>query len=290
MALDQVVALDAVAALCDATAVRYRLIGRLAGGETGAHEIAGPDDDRFVLKWETDPESQVLRRRGADLAERLRVEAAWPVPRQQVVEHEGWLFVIQELLNGAPITTLTHPIVDQLLELHERRLALRVPEPDDRWPAELLRTLVVGGRGYCHHESLRSYDQRTARLVERIEEIGRSIDPAELPGGEIVHWDWHPGNLLQSDGRLRAVVDTDFVTTGDARFDLVTLAMSSLEAESDPGVRERLEHVALDELTAVQRAAYVGHLLVRFLDWPIRGRRDDEIEVWLSHADRLLGS
>jgi hypothetical protein len=34
----------------------------------------------MVLKWETDPDSQTLRREGVELTERLRIEAGWPVP------------------------------------------------------------------------------------------------------------------------------------------------------------------------------------------------------------------
>ena len=46
-------------------------------------------------------------------------------------------------------------------------------------------------------------DARTARLLDRIVEIGHGIDPRKLPGGDIVHWDLHSGNLLQIGDRLR---------------------------------------------------------------------------------------
>ena len=49
-----------------------------------------------------------------------------------------------------------------------------------------------------------------ARVVERIEEMGRALDPADLPGGGVVHGDLHPGNMLQIEGRLSAVVDLDY--------------------------------------------------------------------------------
>ncbi len=278
----------AVAALEQATGTAYELRGRLAGGETGAHEIVSPDGERFVFKWETDPESQIARRRGIELTERLRVEARWPVPCQDVVEHGGSLFVLQQFLPGTPVDELTHELVDQLFELHEQRLTVTVTDPGSAGPDELIRTLVTGGRGYCLHAPLRAYDPRTARLVERIEAIGRSLDPDQLPGDDVVHWDWHPGNLLQAKGRLTAVIDTDFATTGDARFDLVTLAATSWTVPCAPGVRDRLTHAAFDTLTEQQHAAYGGHLLLRFLDWPIRRHRPDEIEFWLARVEDLL--
>jgi hypothetical protein len=279
---------SAVAALTQATGRPYELRGRMAGGETGAHEVTGPAGERLVFKWETDPASQIDRRRGAELTERLRVEASWPVPRQEVVEHHDVMFVLQELLPGVPLGELTHELLDELLELHERRLALSVPVTDQSWPQGLLRTLVIGGRGYCRHESLRDYDGRTARLVDRIEAIGRSLVPDDLPGGDVVHWDWHPGNILECDGSLSAVIDNDFVTTGDARFDLVTLAVASLTMPCAPGTRDRLMDAAFVALTDRQRDAYVGHLLIRVLDWPIRSHRTDEIEFWLARVDYLL--
>lgn len=284
-------AADAVAVLVRASGVAYELRGRLAGGETGAHEVASPDGERLVLKWETEPQAQVARRRGVELTERLRIEARWPVPRQAVVEHDETTFILQELLPGAPIEVLTDDLADQLIELHERRLAMpvSVDTADPPWPGELIRTLVSGGHGYCRHESLRTYDERTARLLDRIERIGRSADPDELPGRDVVHWDWHPGNLLQADGRLRGVIDTDFATIGDARFDLVALALTSWTVRCEPGVRDRLEHAAFDPLTGQQRDAYVAHLLLRFLDWPIRRHSPDEVDFWLAQADRLLG-
>ena len=93
---------------------------------------------------------------------------------------------------------------------------------------------------------------------------------------------------MQEKGHLTAVIDTDFATTGDARFDLVTLAVTSWTVPCARGVRDRLSHAAFDTLTDQQRAAYVGHLLLRFLDWPIRRHRPDEIEFWLTRVEHLL--
>ena len=279
---------DAVERLSLATGQRYQLVGRLAGGETGAHEVLGPDSQRLVAKWELDPSSQIARRQAVVLTSRLRDEADWPVPRQHTVEADGCLFVIQEHVAGSPIDRLTHGLVDELLDLHRRRLGLERVEDASPWPQHLIETLTTGGTGYCLHEPLRRYDARSAALVTRVERIGREVDPADLTGHDIVHWDFHPGNLLQLDGSLAAVVDTDFVRTGDAAFDLVTLAMTSLTVPCEDGIREQPLDLAIDRLDEAKRRAYVGHLLVRFLDWPLRRHRPDDVEFWLSHADRLL--
>ena len=278
----------AVKLLSEATGEPYEMVGRLSGGETGAHAVRGPDGRRHVMKWEFDPSSQVARREAVGLTERLRTEACWPVPRQQVVESDACLFVMQDLLPGVPVTFLSQQLVDQLLELHVRRLGLARPHDDARSPARLVESLVTGGNGYCLHEPLRRYDRRTAQLVGRIEQLGRSLRPDDLSGTDLVHWDLHAGNLLVAGDDLSAVVDTDFVTIGDAAFDLVTLAVSSLAVPSEDGVRDRLFAVAFDGLTEPKRQAYLAHLFLRVIDWPIRGGRPDEVEFWLAQADHFL--
>jgi hypothetical protein len=56
----------------------------------------------------------------------------------------------------------------------------------------------------------------------------------------------------------------------------------------DRGVRSRLFERGVHSLPDARRSAYLGHLLLRFLDWPIRKTRPDEIEFWLAEADDLL--
>ncbi len=281
----------AVALLQEATGEAYELVGRLSGGETGAHAVrCGADGTRLVLKWETDPDSQILRRDGIELTERLRTEAGWPVPRQRAVEALGCLLVLQTFMAGHPVRLYTSEMADALLELHRRRLGLGAGRSGKPWAERLIRTLVVGGRGYCLHESLRRYDGRTASLVEEIEAFGRRLDPDEFDGCDIVHWDLHIGNLLADDGELSAVVDTDFCVVGDAAFDLVMLALSTGSVPCASGVRRALFRRALDPLPPLRRTAYLGHLFIRLLDWPIRRGSADEVEYWLVQVERCRGA
>jgi thiamine kinase-like enzyme len=282
---------QAIALLQKTTGDSYELVGRLSGGETGAHEVQrGPGAERMVLKWETDPDSASLRREGVELAERLRTEAGWPVPLQRAVEAPGCLLVLQSFMDGHPIRTLTPGLADELLRLHGRRLGLGEYGAGGRWAQRLIRTLVQGGRTYCLHESLRGYDARTAALVEEIEAFGARVDPDDLRARDIVHWDFHLGNLLVEDDRLAAVVDTDFCAIGDAAFDLVALALSGTTVTCASGLRRNLFRHALDPLPPVRRAAYLGHLFIRMLDWPIRRGSDDEVEHWLAQVARCRGA
>ena len=278
----------AASLLAHETGKPFQLVRRLSGGETGAHEFLGGDGRPVVVKWDARPGSRQLRGEAVVLSERLRTVAGWPVPAQSVVDTEEVRFVIQEFMPGSPPEHFDHQLVDRLLDLHSRRLGLARPDDPVHWPTALIETLTVGGEGYCLHSSLRDFDGRTRSLVERVEVFGSTIDESALIGCDIVHWDLHGGNLLVADDSLAAVVDTDFSVVGDASFDLVTLALSSLTLPCEAGVRSRLLASAFDDLDELKAQSYLAHLFVRILDWPIRRRQFDEVEFWLARADELL--
>lgn len=285
-------ALDAAAAtalLSAAGPTSYTLVGPLAGGETGATQIRRADGTPFVLKWEEDVDNQQRRRQGAHLAMRLRTEAGWPSPAQVLRDIDGTLVIVQDFLPGGNVEHLSHALVDRIFQLHHARLGLDAVDDDNgEWGTYLLRMLTVGGNGYCLHEPLRTFDARTRSVIEQFEEIGHSTDPSDLAGHDIIHFDLHPGNLLQVDGRLTAVVDMDYTRIGDATFDLTTLAIASLGVTADPGVRTRLFDEGVEALPHPKRDVYVANLLLRNLDWSIRKSRLDEIEFWLAETERLL--
>jgi hypothetical protein len=274
--------------LSEVTGRQFRLVKQLSGGETGAHLFTGPDGERVVVKWDTGREGRALRGEAVTFSERLRCDAGWPVPSESTIDAEEIRFVIQEFMPGTPPTTLDHGLVDQLLELHPRRLGLAKPHDPVRWPTNLITTIAVGGNGYCQHEPLLRYDQRTRSLIGRIEAFGCTLDVDDFVGQDIVHWDFHPGNLLVGAGGLSAVVDTDFAMVGDAGFDLVMLALTSEALECETGVRSRLFGEAFDDLDELKAQAYLAHLFVRLIDWPIRRSNPAEVDLWLARADELL--
>jgi hypothetical protein len=274
--------------LSEATGKHFRLVGQLRGGETGAHQFIGPDDQPIVVKWDTTSDGRAFRGEAVALSERLRRQAGWPVPTESVIDAERARFVIQEFMPGVPPTTIDQRLVDQLLDLHARRLGLAEPQDPIPWPMNLITTLTVGGTGYCLHESFRRHDTRTRSLIDRIEAFGTSLHPEDFVGHDVVHWDFHPGNLLVDENGLSAVVDTDFAIVGDAAFDLVMLALTSLHFSCEPGVRSRLFAEAFDQLDELRAQSYLAHLFVRLIDWPIRRKSAAEVDFWLARADELL--
>ena len=119
------------------------------------------DGTPFVLKWETEPDRQIQRREGVELTESLRTAAGWPVPQQRTIVVPGCLLVLQTFMAGHPVRMFTSAMADTLFELHRRRLGLGAGRSAKPAAESLIRTLVVGGRGYCLHESLRRYDAPT---------------------------------------------------------------------------------------------------------------------------------
>ncbi len=289
MSLDSGVGAEAAASiLSEVVGKPFRLVGQLSGGETGAHQFIGPDGQPIVVKWDTTTDGRSFRGEAVALSERLRREAGWPVPEQSVIDADVIRFVIQEFMPGTPPTTIDHRLVDQLLGLHSRRLGLEKPHDPNRWPMNLITTLAVGGNGYCRHESFHCYGERTRSLIGRIEAFGRALDGDDFVGHDVVHWDFHPGNLLVDAGGLSAVVDTDFAIVGDAAFDLVMLALTSVALECEASVRLRLFAEAFGHLDELRAQAYLAHLFVRLIDWPIRRNNPAEVDFWLTRADELL--
>ena len=227
----------AASILCGVTEKPFRHVRQLSGGETGAHQFLGPDGHPIVVKWDTTADGRAFRSEAVVLSERLRCEAGWPVPAESVIDAEEIIFIIQEFMVGNPPTAIDHRLIDRLLDLNSRRLGIADPHDPVRWPENLITTLAVGGNGYCRHESFNGYDERTRSLIRRIESFGCSLKAENFIAHDVVHWDLHPGNLLVDGGDLSAVVDTDFVIVGDAHFDLVMLALTSLNVECDSGVR-----------------------------------------------------
>jgi hypothetical protein len=270
-----------------ATGLRFERIGLLTGGEGTGLVVAGEDGRRWIVKWQAGASDREALRRAVPLVAQL-AQAGWPVGEQRLIDTPGATIVLRQRLPGTDVTVLTDELLDAVLALHERRLGIAATA-DPSWPAHLIETLRVGGTTYCRHDVVRGGGRRAARLVDLAVEIGASLEPEDLVGRDIVHCDLHPGNLLQRDGRLSGVIDTDYVAVGDAAFDLVTLSLSASELTSGGGAAARLHEAAFDGLDETRRRPYLAHLAIRFLHWPILGRRPAEVELWLDRFEPLLG-
>jgi hypothetical protein len=254
------------------TGVRLVLEGPAPGGEVGAAYVRWPDGRQSVLT--------ASRTRSAALVDRARA-AGVPTPRHELTARvDGVRVVVQQRLPGAPPPALDQAVVRQMLAVNDRLAGVLAAEPAPT-PAELY--LTSDGPGFCLHEPLAAHSPRTARLLDRVRSAG--ADSTHMIGDDLVHMDFHPGNVLVERGRLTGVIDWDGAVRGDRHFDLVTLLffLRGRAPELAAPVEERLRLIS-----ARRRRAYWAHMSLRMVDWSIRHHDPATVDHWLDVAESGL--
>jgi hypothetical protein len=251
------------------TGVRLVIEGPCPGGEVGAAYVRWPDGRRSVLTEG--------RTRTGPLVDRARA-AGVPTARHELVAHvDGVRVLVQERLPGRPPAAPTAGLVAQMIAVTDRLAGLLSGEPDPR-PAPLY--LLDDGPGFCLHETLAAYDERTRRLLDWIHSVGEQ--GSAMIGDDLVHLDFQPGNVLVDGDRLTGVVDWDGATRGDRHFDLTTLRFYLL-AQAPHLVRPVDERLA--DISAQRRRAYWAHMCLRQVDWSIRHHDAATVGRWLAVAE-----
>jgi hypothetical protein len=265
--LDAPTVIERIAAI---TGVRLVLEGPCPGGEVGAAYVRWPDGRRSVLTEGRSRAGHLL-----DLARAAGV----PTARYELSAHvDGARIVVQQRLPGAPPQRLDAGLVHRMLVLNDRLGGLLT----DRWdvpPVDLY--LTEDGPGFCLHGPLRSHSPRTARLLAWVHEVG--ADAPDLDEDyDLVHLDFHPGNVLVSGDHITGVVDWDGAMRGDRHFDLVTLRFY---------LSEHAPHLAgpvdarLAALPAQRRRAFWAHMSLRQVDWSVRHHDAATVDRWLDVAE-----
>ena len=260
-----------------------RVVGALAGGEVGATEVRGEDGSRFVLKWW---DGDAASGRGAAvLVERLRARG-YPIPGFVLADDLGGVTVmLQEFVDGVASDEVSGETVDRLLALNRRQIGTG-DVGSGGWARYIAGSLLVGCEGYCVHEPLREYDRRTASLLETIRAAGEAV--GELPAGDVVHLDFHHRNVLIDAGAVAAVVDWEGCRSGDAAFDLVTLAFGLTVARVPVAARDVVWDEARRRTTPEALRAYAAHMALRQVDWSIRHRTAADVDHWLGASLEFL--
>jgi hypothetical protein len=257
--------------------------GVFAGGEVGATDVRGDDGSRFVLKW-WDGDA-AAGRRAAALVDRLRARG-YPIPRYVIADDVGGATVmLQEYVDGTLSDDVSAATVKTLLALNGRQVGEGDAEFAE-WSAYIAGSLLHGCDGYCVHQPLRDYDRRTAALLETIRGIGERV--GDLPSGDAVHVDFHHRNVLLAEGTVAAVIDWEGCRSGDAVFDLVTLAFGLTVARVPAAARERVWDEARRRAAPNALRAYVAHMALREVDWSIRHRTAADVDHWLAVAHTFL--
>jgi hypothetical protein len=255
--------------------------GPAPGGAVGAGYVRWPDGRPAVLTFMPG----TARGRVDEIGGMLAVARAHglPVPEYQlVVEVPDAIVVLQERLPGTITEVLSRPLADRMVALNERFAGLLA---GTGFPAAELY-LDRSGPGFCLHEPLAGYDARTARVLDWVREVGRSV-PHRMAGDDLVHTDYHAQNVLvDGDGRITGVIDWDGGFRGDRRFALVTMRFMALP----PGnpVAGDLDGLLADRLTVEELRPYWAHMSLRMIDWSIRHLTPEHVGHYVELAGRLM--
>lgn len=117
-----------------------------------------------------------------------------------------------------------------MVELHRLDWKPFVPDPDRFHPEDAASRWVDGIRGLARSVGVSDYDEALDWLAEHAAQV-------RPHGLSLVHWDFHPWNvLLRPDGRP-AVIDWTSADVSDPRFDLAwTLLL--VQAARGPALRD----------------------------------------------------
>jgi hypothetical protein len=265
--------------LASATGVRLALNGTCPGGQVGAAYVRWPDGHRSVMSCLPAGNADAVRRTESLLAAgRAR---GVPAPRYELVaELPSAVAIVQELLPGSPPAVIGRPTVESMIEMNRRCRGILADHEDLPDPSLYLR---ADGPGYCLHRPLAHYDRRTARLLAEVEEIGAAV-PEQLAGDDLVHFDFHPENVLvDAAGAVTGVVDWDGAGRSNGYLDLFTLRFDLARRAPELGrwLGELLHDAAADEVIL----ACWAHMSLRLVDWSIRHHTAAHVTTWLEVAE-----
>jgi hypothetical protein len=286
--VEQLDAERVVRALRERAGIELVVEGLCPGGQVGAAYVRWPDGHRSVLTWRPGTHLSQVRAGPIAVAEALRA-IGYPAPATEIaVQIDRDVVLVQELLPGMKIDCFDSHALEQAHALNELQAGALADLRDEMEPVALY--LRDDGPGFCLHEPLRRHNSRSAAVERRIQAVADEY-PDYLPGDDAMHVDFHPGNMLVSDGVITGVVDWDGAGRGDRRLDLVTLrfgvhGVHGVHGEpAEPGVVERLDAI-LDALPeSVLRPAW-AHMSLRMTDWAIRHFTADAVEHWLDLAEQ----
>jgi hypothetical protein len=261
--------------------VRLSLTGMCPGGQVGAAYVRWPDGHRSVLTCAPPGHADAARRTESLLAAG-RAHGV-PAPRYELVaELPSAVAIVQELLPGSPPAVVGRRTVESMIEVNRRCRGILAGHADRPDPSLYLR---ADGPGYCLHGPLAHYDRRTARLLAEVEEIGAAV-PERLAGDDLVHFDFHPENVLvDTAGAVTGVVDWDGAGRSNGYLDLFTLRFDLAHRAPDQGrwLGGRLRDAASDEVIL----ACWAHMSLRLVDWSIRHHTASHVTTWLEVAEVL---
>jgi len=258
--------------------VRLEVEGYSSAGQVGAAYVRWPDGHRSVLTYAPGPALELCQATARNLE--FARGAGVPAPKYELVVDLGdEVALVQELLPGGPPERIDVGLVEQMLAINQRMYGVLAGVCD---VAAVPLYLTESGPGFCIHETLLAHNARSRRLLDWVHEVGTSV-PSTMAGTDLVHVDYHPGNVLvDDDGVISGVVDWVGAARGDARFSIVVMRFAGGLPDD---AANRIDRALDQELTTEELRPYWAALSLRLVDWSIRHFTDAATERWLDLAE-----
>ncbi len=158
-------------------------------------------------------------------AETLPLLGARGYPVPEIILHgplgDDWHVMVQNRLPGRPVTVLTGPLLDALLDLVERQAGAGIPA-GDRDFAGYVANVLFDDWDEVWDDAPRSCPA-AGPLCERIRAWLRPVWGLRLPPADFTHNDLHLSNVLTDGERITGVIDWDEFGLGTRALDLVVL-------------------------------------------------------------------
>jgi fructosamine-3-kinase len=263
----------------------YRLVGRYLQGESGAaRKVVDDEGNRFVLKFGSSINHEVGNAHPGRITERLR-SVGYPTPHYLAVGvvRDTW-YIVQTVMRGAPIgNRVSLVLLPQILHLND--LQRGQGDSRDENPERITRGVMEGFAGYCVIDTLRTYSDRSAAMLTRLQCIV-AANAGECPRrNDVVHWDFHTNNVLMENDGITGVIDWEGSYTGDRAFDLATMLFYTWNFAD---FRDALLQAILERTTRQAVAVYLAHMIVRQLDWSMRHHPREAVDHYMNDATAML--
>ena len=271
---------------------RYALGGSV-GGTHGAWLLEGAGSERAVLKRGRTPAHLEGMVRLDAIIEHVRARG-YPTPRylHYGADATGRRYTVQELAPGTLLGTLSPETVEVMLELNERHADVHIPTTQD-WARYVYATVYEGDSGWA--ETMRTHSRESAALWESFARAAEPYRGQPLWDGDLVHSDFHEGQVLVEGGRVSAVVDFENAGKGTRVQDLMTLLMyaycDELVGKPITGaeeVRRRIWEHSLGVRGAGEVVVCMASNILGMVEWSVGHEKARDVAAFPETGRRFL--
>jgi aminoglycoside phosphotransferase (APT) family kinase protein len=202
---------------------KYNLLHRLSGGQqSGAYLVESPEGQQAILKWNTRKQSVHKVEQAAESV-RLAREWGWPTPRWHIwgVSPSGYPYQIQDFMPGATRNRLDPNLVEEALRVIDLQ-AGKAPDVDQNWTIRD-RAIVYCDDKHSSLNQIAEYSEAGKDLANLLRAKVAAFRDTPIPEGDLVHGDFHKGNVLLEGERITALVDVEMLGKGSRFHDVATL-------------------------------------------------------------------